>query len=186
MRSERSSERTWERRSAASCACCSAMARSSRRARSTRSAFSRFWICDFSSCIETTMPLGRWVMRTAESVVLTDWPPGPVLDDHVLGVVGISGCKGLLETVLERDDPLLRRPQLVLEQLTALGRALLAEELPSRGHVVPGRLPGTIGANHPAQLGVALGQLDEAPVVGLHRRIRELVLYRGIRLLYLI
>ena len=23
------------------------------------------------------MPVGRWVMRTAESVVLTDWPPGP-------------------------------------------------------------------------------------------------------------
>ena len=24
------------------------------------------------------MPVGLWVMRTAESVVLTDWPPGPV------------------------------------------------------------------------------------------------------------
>ena len=23
------------------------------------------------------MPVGRWVMRTAESVVLTLWPPGP-------------------------------------------------------------------------------------------------------------
>ena len=23
------------------------------------------------------MPVGRWVIRTAESVVLTDWPPGP-------------------------------------------------------------------------------------------------------------
>ena len=23
------------------------------------------------------MPLGRWVIRTAESVVLTPWPPGP-------------------------------------------------------------------------------------------------------------
>ena len=23
------------------------------------------------------MPVGLWVMRTAESVVLTDWPPGP-------------------------------------------------------------------------------------------------------------
>src|SRR6266536_937290 len=78
MRSERSSERTCERRSAASWACWSAIARSSRRARSTRSAFSRFWICDFSSCMETTIPVGRWVTRTAESVVLTDWPPGPV------------------------------------------------------------------------------------------------------------
>lgn len=24
------------------------------------------------------MPVGRWVMRTALSVVLTDWPPGPL------------------------------------------------------------------------------------------------------------
>ena len=31
-----------------------------------------------SSCIDTTMPVGRWVMRTAESVVLTLWPPGPL------------------------------------------------------------------------------------------------------------
>ena len=23
------------------------------------------------------MPVGMWVMRTAESVVFTDWPPGP-------------------------------------------------------------------------------------------------------------
>ena len=37
----------------------------------------RFWICDFSFCIETTMPVGRWVIRTAESVVLTDCRPGP-------------------------------------------------------------------------------------------------------------
>ena len=40
-------------------------------------AAARFWICDFSFCIDTTMPVGMWVMRTAESVVLTDWPPGP-------------------------------------------------------------------------------------------------------------
>ena len=25
------------------------------------------------------MPVGRWVIRTAESVVLTLWPPGPLL-----------------------------------------------------------------------------------------------------------
>ena len=40
-------------------------------------AFSRFCSWDFSSCIETTTPVGLWVMRTAESVVLTDCPPGP-------------------------------------------------------------------------------------------------------------
>jgi len=43
----------------------------------TRSAAARFWIWDFSFCIDTTMPVGRWVIRTAESVVLTLWPPGP-------------------------------------------------------------------------------------------------------------
>ncbi len=41
-------------------------------------AFCLFWSCDFSSCIATTSPLGRWVMRTAESVVFTLCPPGPV------------------------------------------------------------------------------------------------------------
>ena len=37
----------------------------------------RFWIWLFSSCIDTTTPVGLWVMRTAESVVFTLWPPGP-------------------------------------------------------------------------------------------------------------
>ena len=27
----------------------------------------------------TTMPVGTWVIRTAESVVFTLWPPGPLL-----------------------------------------------------------------------------------------------------------
>ena len=50
-----------------------------RRSRVCRSriAAARFWICDFSFCIEITMPVGMCVMRTAESVVFTDWPPGP-------------------------------------------------------------------------------------------------------------
>jgi hypothetical protein len=33
---------------------------------------SRFCSWLFSFCIDTTMPVGRCVMRTAESVVLTD------------------------------------------------------------------------------------------------------------------
>src|SRR5690348_159202 len=37
----------------------------------------RFWIWERSFWQETTMPVGRCVMRTAESVVLTPWPPGP-------------------------------------------------------------------------------------------------------------
>ncbi len=36
-----------------------------------------FCSCDFSFWQVTTMPVGRWVRRTAESVVLTDCPPGP-------------------------------------------------------------------------------------------------------------
>jgi len=51
--------------------------------------FSRFLICDFSSWQLTTVLVGMWVMRTAEYVVLTDWPPGPeeqkVSDAYVLG-----------------------------------------------------------------------------------------------------
>ena len=38
---------------------------------------SLFWSWLFSFWQEATTPVGRWVMRTAESVVLTDWPPGP-------------------------------------------------------------------------------------------------------------
>ena len=69
--------RTWLRRasdaswSAASCAAASS------RARRMRIACSRFCSWDFSFWQETTMPVGRCVMRTAESVVLTLWPPGP-------------------------------------------------------------------------------------------------------------
>src|SRR5256885_15643481 len=38
---------------------------------------SRFLICDFSSWQLTTVLVGMCVIRTAEYVVLTDWPPGP-------------------------------------------------------------------------------------------------------------
>ena len=42
-----------------------------------RIADSLFCSWHFSFWQDTTMPLGRWVMRTAESVVLTHCPPGP-------------------------------------------------------------------------------------------------------------
>src|SRR3712207_8965236 len=38
---------------------------------------SRFCSWLFSFCELTTMPVGRWVIRTAESVVFTLCPPGP-------------------------------------------------------------------------------------------------------------
>ena len=72
------------RRTAASASWALRCSISSRRARSTAMALARFLIWLFSSWISTTRPLGRWVMRTAESVVLTLWPPGPggALDLH--------------------------------------------------------------------------------------------------------
>ena len=53
------------------------LGRASSRARSTRRPASRFCSWLFSFCIDTTVPVGRWVMRTAESVVFTLCPPGP-------------------------------------------------------------------------------------------------------------
>ena len=41
-------------------------------------ALALFLCWDFSSCWVTTSPVDRCVMRTALSVVLTDWPPGPL------------------------------------------------------------------------------------------------------------
>ena len=46
--------------------------------RRIRSALSLFWSWLFSSWQVTTSPVGLWVIRTAESVVLTDCPPGPL------------------------------------------------------------------------------------------------------------
>ena len=40
-------------------------------------AIARFLIWLRSFWQETTMPVGRWVMRTADSVLLTCWPPAP-------------------------------------------------------------------------------------------------------------
>ena len=40
-------------------------------------ALARFWCCDRSFWQDTTTPVGRWVIRTAESVTLTCWPPAP-------------------------------------------------------------------------------------------------------------
>ena len=40
--------------------------------RRMRIACSLFCSCDFSFWQDTTMPVGRWVIRTAESVVFTD------------------------------------------------------------------------------------------------------------------
>ncbi len=38
---------------------------------------SLFWCWLRSFWHDVTTPVGRWVMRTAESVTLTCWPPAP-------------------------------------------------------------------------------------------------------------
>ena len=42
-------------------------------------AISLFCVCDRSFWLWATIPVGRWVSRTAESVLLTCWPPAPWL-----------------------------------------------------------------------------------------------------------
>jgi hypothetical protein len=42
-----------------------------------RQACALFLCCERPSWHSTTMPVGRWVMRTAESVLLMCWPPAP-------------------------------------------------------------------------------------------------------------
>ena len=49
--------------------------RSSRRAFNTRMALARFLIWLRSFWQVTTMPVGKWVMRMADSVLFTCWPP---------------------------------------------------------------------------------------------------------------
>ena len=69
--------RTWALRASDAAASACSWAAASIRARRIRIACSRFCSWLFSFWQETTIPVGRCVIRTAESVVLTDWPPGP-------------------------------------------------------------------------------------------------------------
>src|SRR4051812_24671364 len=78
IRSERSPLPTWLLRSAARAASRACRSNSYSRARKTFIARALFLCCDFSSCWITTSPVGRCVIRTALSVVLTDCPPGPL------------------------------------------------------------------------------------------------------------
>src|SRR2546423_895563 len=71
MRSERSPEPMRSLRVEAVFACCSRSCLSRMRAASTPSAFSRFLCWERESWHSTTMPVGRWVTRIADSVLLT-------------------------------------------------------------------------------------------------------------------
>ena len=63
---------------ASSLACCFCFSRSYSRDFSTFIATSRLRIWLRSFWQETTRPVGRWVMRTAESVTFTCCPPAPL------------------------------------------------------------------------------------------------------------
>ncbi len=63
--------RTWDLRASVASAAAASCAACSSRARRIRSACSLFCSWDFSFWQLTTIPVGRWVIRTAESVVLT-------------------------------------------------------------------------------------------------------------------
>ncbi len=78
MRSERSPLPTMMRRASARSACWAACMASRRRARSTFMALALFLCWLFSSWQQTTVFVGRCVMRTALSVVFTLWPPLPL------------------------------------------------------------------------------------------------------------
>ena len=75
--------RTWLRRASPAAASASSWAAASSRARRIRSACSLFCSWLFSFWQLTTIPVGTWVIRTAESVVLTLWPPGAAAAEDV-------------------------------------------------------------------------------------------------------
>ncbi len=52
----------------------------------------RYWLRD--SRDTTTSPVGRWTMRTAESVVFTPWPPGPVARNTCTSHWAASSSRG--------------------------------------------------------------------------------------------
>ncbi len=106
MRWLRSPEPTCSLRDCACSALCLAWASSSRRALSSDSARARFLCWLRSSWHSTTIPLGRWVMRIAESVLLTCWPPAPdarnvstLRSPSLISISSMSASSGRIATV---------------------------------------------------------------------------------------
>ena len=115
---------------------------------------SRFWCWLRSLCTATTMPVGRCVMRTAQSVLLTCWPPAPEAryvstrsSFSSISTLASSGTSGITSTSAKlvcrrfcesnglirtsrctprslRSRPYAQRPSIV--KLTALQAGLLA------------------------------------------------------------
>src|SRR5450759_760012 len=105
MRSERSPDPICPRRSAARSASSLLRWASYSLARSMVIALDRFLCCERSSCTKTIIPLGRWVMRMADSVLLTCWPPAPcarmvsILRSSSLILMSTSSTSGSTATV---------------------------------------------------------------------------------------
>ena len=121
------------------------------------------------------MPVGMWVIRTAESVVLTDWPPGPeerktstrisLSGISMLSVCSISGMTSTAAKrrlapalVVERADP--HQPVgagLDAERAERVGRLDL-----EGGRLQPGLL-GVGGVHHRGRVAVPLGPAQVHP-----------------------
>ena len=65
----------------------------------------RFLCCERLSCMLTTIPVGIWVIRIADSVLLTCWPPAPcarivsILKSSFLISTSTSSTSGSTATV---------------------------------------------------------------------------------------
>ncbi|KAG1525030.1 hypothetical protein G6F51_014386 [Rhizopus arrhizus] len=106
MRSDRSPVPIRLLRSAASLLCRSRVSLSFRRAASTCMALSLLRCCERSSWHSTTRPVGKWVMRTAESVLLMCWPPAPLARNvsmrrslGLMTISDISSASAMMATV---------------------------------------------------------------------------------------
>ena len=86
---------------------CSSRCRSASRAARICIALALFWICERSFWHDTTTPVGRCVMRTAESVTLTCWPPAP--DDRYVSIRRSLGSISGSSVCFERGHAVERR-----------------------------------------------------------------------------
>ncbi len=121
----------------------------------------RFLCWLFSSCIATTMPVGRWVMRTALSVLLTCWPPAPGRAIDVDAQVGLVDLHvHLLRLRQHRDghgggvDAAL-----VLGRRHALHAMHAALVFQPREHAAAGDLGDAFA--EPAELGVVVSRISK-------------------------
>ena len=130
-----------------------------------RIALSLFWSWLFSSWQVTTRPDGLWVIRTAESVVLTDCPPGPLERyTSMVEVVGVDLDVDLLGLGQHRD-----RRRAGVDAALALGDRHPLHAV-GTGLVLEPR-PGVVALHHegdlaqPAHVGLLAGEHLDLPLV---------------------